>query len=304
MIRRRIREDCSPRHVPDEIVQIAEVPRTLSGKVLEVPVKRILMGAAAREAASRESLANPAALDYFVELAAERIVTWSSRGAAAASCGARTATRVGSRACEHAGAAAGRREPRRRAVDRRRPAADVIARHLAERGAGETAAHEAGLAAIQVWQALSKTGRGGGTVDATILFTDLVGFSSWVLDAGDERGARAAAGGRGGRRAGDHVAPGPGRGAARRRAHGRVLRTRAPASTRRCRSRTDGRGRDGRSRPRLRPGQHLRAAARLQGRDYLGTDVNIAARVGAAAGAVRSWSRTQCWRRSTPDDLR
>jgi acetoacetyl-CoA synthetase len=70
VIRRRIREDCSPRHVPDEIVQIAEVPRTLSGKVLEVPVKRILMGVAASEAASRESLANPAALDYFVELAA------------------------------------------------------------------------------------------------------------------------------------------------------------------------------------------------------------------------------------------
>jgi acetoacetyl-CoA synthetase len=68
-IRRRIRSDCSPRHVPDEIVQINEVPRTLSGKVLEVPVKRILMGAAPEEAASRESLANPAALDYFVQLA-------------------------------------------------------------------------------------------------------------------------------------------------------------------------------------------------------------------------------------------
>ncbi len=68
-IRRRVREDCSPRHVPDEIRQIAEVPRTLSGKVLEVPVKRILMGSPAAEAASRESLANPEALDVFVELA-------------------------------------------------------------------------------------------------------------------------------------------------------------------------------------------------------------------------------------------
>jgi acetoacetyl-CoA synthetase len=68
-IKRRIREDCSPRHVPNEIHQIAEVPRTLSGKALEVPVKRILMGHPADEAASRESLANPAALDYFVELA-------------------------------------------------------------------------------------------------------------------------------------------------------------------------------------------------------------------------------------------
>jgi acetoacetyl-CoA synthetase len=68
-IRRRIREDCSPRHVPNEILQIAEVPRTLSGKALEVPVKRILMGAAPAQAASVESLSNPRALDYFVEMA-------------------------------------------------------------------------------------------------------------------------------------------------------------------------------------------------------------------------------------------
>jgi acetoacetyl-CoA synthetase len=67
-IKRRIREDCSPRHVPDEIRAIPEVPRTLSGKVLEVPVKRILGGTPPEEAASRESLANPAALDYFVEI--------------------------------------------------------------------------------------------------------------------------------------------------------------------------------------------------------------------------------------------
>jgi acetoacetyl-CoA synthetase len=70
-VRRRVREDCSPRHVPSEVRQIVEVPRTLSGKVLEVPVKRILMGQSAEKAASRDSLANPAALDYFVELAAE-----------------------------------------------------------------------------------------------------------------------------------------------------------------------------------------------------------------------------------------
>ncbi|HEX4011206.1 MAG TPA: acetoacetate--CoA ligase [Solirubrobacteraceae bacterium] len=68
-IRKRVREDCSPRHVPNEVRQIAEVPRTLSGKVLEVPVKRILMGTPVAEAASRESLANPKALDYFVALA-------------------------------------------------------------------------------------------------------------------------------------------------------------------------------------------------------------------------------------------
>jgi acetoacetyl-CoA synthetase len=68
-IARRVREHCSPRHVPDEVFAIDEVPRTLSGKALEVPVKRILMGTPPEKAASRDSLANPAALDYFVELA-------------------------------------------------------------------------------------------------------------------------------------------------------------------------------------------------------------------------------------------
>jgi acetoacetyl-CoA synthetase len=71
-IKRRVREDCSPRHVPDQVLQIDEVPRTLSGKVLEVPIKRILMGVPPSEAASVESLANPHSLDYFIELAAKR----------------------------------------------------------------------------------------------------------------------------------------------------------------------------------------------------------------------------------------
>ena len=68
-IARRVRAQCSPRHVPDEVYAIAEVPRTLSGKVLEVPVKRILMGTPPEQAASRDSLANPAALDWFTEFA-------------------------------------------------------------------------------------------------------------------------------------------------------------------------------------------------------------------------------------------
>ena len=68
-IRARVREDCSPRHVPNSVHQIDEVPRTLSGKVLEVPVKRILMGEDPEKAASRDSLANPEALDWFVALA-------------------------------------------------------------------------------------------------------------------------------------------------------------------------------------------------------------------------------------------
>jgi acetoacetyl-CoA synthetase len=69
-IRAHIREDCSPRHVPDEVRAIPAVPRTLSGKVLEVPVKRILSGEPAERALSRDSLANPEALRPFEELAA------------------------------------------------------------------------------------------------------------------------------------------------------------------------------------------------------------------------------------------
>jgi acetoacetyl-CoA synthetase len=71
-IARHVRAECSPRHVPSDVYAIAEVPRTLSGKVLEVPVKRILMGTPPEQAASRDSLQNPAALDWFVELAAAR----------------------------------------------------------------------------------------------------------------------------------------------------------------------------------------------------------------------------------------
>jgi acetoacetyl-CoA synthetase len=68
-IRARVRQDCSPRHVPNEVIAIPEVPRTLSGKALEVPIKRVLMGEDPAKAASRESLANPLAFDWFVEFA-------------------------------------------------------------------------------------------------------------------------------------------------------------------------------------------------------------------------------------------
>lgn len=68
-IAKRVREDCSPRHVPNEVHAIEAVPRTLSGKLLEIPVKRILMGTPPERAASRESLANPEALDFFARMA-------------------------------------------------------------------------------------------------------------------------------------------------------------------------------------------------------------------------------------------
>lgn len=68
-VRGRIRRDCSPRHVPDHIVAVPAVPRTLTGKVLEVPVKKLLMGRDPEQVASRDALANPDAFDWFVDYA-------------------------------------------------------------------------------------------------------------------------------------------------------------------------------------------------------------------------------------------
>jgi acetoacetyl-CoA synthetase len=65
-IRQRIRRDCSPRHVPDDVLRIPRILRTLSGKLVEIPVKRILMGVPPDRAVSRESLADPSALDSFI----------------------------------------------------------------------------------------------------------------------------------------------------------------------------------------------------------------------------------------------
>jgi acetoacetyl-CoA synthetase len=70
-IKDTVRRDLSPRHVPDTIRAVRAVPRTLNGKKLEVPVKRILLGTAPEKAASRDTLADPSALDAFVALARE-----------------------------------------------------------------------------------------------------------------------------------------------------------------------------------------------------------------------------------------
>ena len=67
-----LRTTLSPRHVPDEVIAVPSIPRTLSGKKLEVPVKRILTGTPANVAASRGSLADPASLDPFIEMAGRR----------------------------------------------------------------------------------------------------------------------------------------------------------------------------------------------------------------------------------------
>ncbi len=68
-IKRSIRERTSPRHVPNEIFAVPEIPKTLNGKKLEVPVKKILSGTPPDQAASRDSLSNPESLDRFAELA-------------------------------------------------------------------------------------------------------------------------------------------------------------------------------------------------------------------------------------------
>jgi acetoacetyl-CoA synthetase len=62
----------SPRHIPDEIYQVRAVPRTLSAKKLEVPVKKILTGTPVESAAASGALANPESLAAFAQLAKER----------------------------------------------------------------------------------------------------------------------------------------------------------------------------------------------------------------------------------------
>jgi acetoacetyl-CoA synthetase len=71
-IARELRTSLSPRHVPDQIYQVAAVPRTLSAKKLEVPVKRILTGTPADTAAAKGALANPESLGAFEALARKR----------------------------------------------------------------------------------------------------------------------------------------------------------------------------------------------------------------------------------------
>ena len=68
-IRERIRTNLSPRHVPDRVIEAPAIPKTLSGKKLEVPVKRILLGGDPSKVVNRDSLADPEAIDFYVELA-------------------------------------------------------------------------------------------------------------------------------------------------------------------------------------------------------------------------------------------
>jgi acetoacetyl-CoA synthetase len=66
-IRATLRREYSPRHVPDKIYQVEAIPFTLTGKKMEVPVRKILMGVPPEKAANRDAVANPHALDYFID---------------------------------------------------------------------------------------------------------------------------------------------------------------------------------------------------------------------------------------------
>ena len=67
-----IKTALSPRFVPNEIFQVAEIPRTLSGKKQELPIKKLLLGQPLDKVVNREAMANPACLDWYVALAARR----------------------------------------------------------------------------------------------------------------------------------------------------------------------------------------------------------------------------------------
>ncbi len=65
-IKSELRAYVSPHHVPDDIQAILEVPRTLSGKKLEVPIKKLFMGVPVEKAVSVDAMSNPQAIQYFI----------------------------------------------------------------------------------------------------------------------------------------------------------------------------------------------------------------------------------------------
>src|SRR5439155_11426281 len=163
--------------------------------------------------------------------------------------------------------------------------AQVLARGVsALQPARESVAHELGLGALQLWQALSEaSGRGRGTTDVALLFTDLVGFSSWALEAGDEPAVELL------REAGEVVegAVLDHRGViVKRLGDGIMAAFLQPVQAIEAALDSHAGLEDvevAGHRPRMRAGVHAGRPRRIGG-DYLGVDVNIAARVGAAAG--------------------
>jgi len=68
-----IKTALSPRFVPNEIFQVAEIPRTLSGKKQELPIKKLMLGQALEKVVNKDAMANPACLDRYVELAQKHL---------------------------------------------------------------------------------------------------------------------------------------------------------------------------------------------------------------------------------------
>ncbi len=71
-ITQALKRQCSPRHVPDAYYAVPAIPYTLTGKKLEVPVRKILMGGDVARSVSRDAMQNPASIDYFIEFAREQ----------------------------------------------------------------------------------------------------------------------------------------------------------------------------------------------------------------------------------------
>jgi class 3 adenylate cyclase len=163
---------------------------------------------------------------------------------------------------------------------------DLAARRLAELTAERPGVlREAGMSALQVWQSFSESrGRGRGEVAVTILFTDLVGFSEWALSAGDTLALSLL------REVGDAIEPpvAEHRGrVVKRLGDGMMAAFREPQDALEAafaaRDALAGVEIDGHT-PRIRAGLHTGQPRKIGG-DYLGVDVNIAARVAEAAGA-------------------
>jgi acetoacetyl-CoA synthetase len=72
-VSKRLRAERSPRHVPDEVIDVADIPTTLTGKKMEVPVRKLLLGLPLDKVASRDAMRNPEAIDWFVDFARKRL---------------------------------------------------------------------------------------------------------------------------------------------------------------------------------------------------------------------------------------
>jgi adenylate cyclase len=186
---------------------------------------------------------------------------------------------------------------------RGRPADRAARQLVALRGEEHGFAGELGLTALQAWQRLAESqDRGRGKVDVAILFTDLVGFSSWALEAGDRSAVRLL------REVAEAIEPpvlerqgevvkrlGDGLMAAFWDAPGAVAAAFA-ASERVAPIEVDG------YRPRLRTGVHLGRPRKLGG-DYFGVDVNVAARLADAAKPGEILVSDKVLERLTPETV-